>query len=261
MAVGAVGNRGVCGFPSSGGRTLRPWERRRPRSVVLRKVGIVWSAPICPRLEAPRSPSAAMGEGFRPDPRRRAAQHVGRPAPCVEPVGRKQCARSRTTMHGAGAGAVPSTEPAGASRYVNVKPRHPDSHGHGTGMEGSGLDHGPRTRAKYCQPYCQPFLSPRVLFSPRESSVGPRFTQQNRGLLRFLDCRERVRSQTLYPAELRARSCGDRNRNYTGQTRPATASAPTDGTGRGRPCPADRISGGKYRAESTRARPGGPRRG
>ncbi len=38
--------------------------------------------------------------------------------------------------------------------------------------------------------------------------MGPRFPQQNRGLLRFLDCRERVRSQTLYPAELRAHGRG-----------------------------------------------------
>ena len=228
-----------------------------------------WHRFVCPYAlgrRRRRSPSAAMGKGFRADPPQAGGAALwSTSAVCrtgrQEPVGRRQCARSRTTMHGAGAGAVASTEPAGASRYVNVKPQPPNSYGHGTGMEDSGLDHGPRTRAKYCQPYCQPFLSPRVLFSPRESSGGPRFPQQNRGLLRFLDCRERVRSQTLYPAELRARSCGDQNRHYTGQTRPVTASAPADGTGTREPCPADRISGGKRSAASTRVRPGGPRRG
>ncbi len=204
MAVGAVGNRGVGGFQApvdarcvhgSGGVHGRGapegWHRlvypislgRRRRSRLRRQ----W------------------GGGFRSR-----GPQAGGAAPWwtsvrAEPVGTERCVRSRTRMHGAGAGAAASTEPAGVSRYVKVKPRHPNSHGHGTGTEDSGLDHGPRTCAEYCQPYCQPFLSPRVPFSPRQSPVGPRFPQQNQGLLRFLDNRERVRSQTLYPAELRAR--------------------------------------------------------
>ena len=86
--------------------------------------------------------------------------------------------------------------------------------------------------------------------------------RENGAPCRIRTCGLLVRSQTLYPAELRARSCGDRNRNYTGQTPPPSASAPAvGGAGPRQPRPDDRVSGPELAAASTRARPGGPRRG